>query len=167
MTMTQGQGTMRVQEFLNQYDIPLELATYSKSTRTAEDAARAIGCHVDEIVKSLVVTTTHTHTPILILASGVNQVDLAKSAQQLAEIDSNFSDETLQMADAKFVKEITGFAVGGVAPVGHKELMITLIDADLMDKNTLWAAAGDPRTVFNISPDNLLHITQGHVVDIG
>lgn len=166
MVMDASQGTTQVRAFLHQDDVSCEIATYETSTRTAEEAAFAIGCCVAEIVKSLVLKTTETKTPILVLVSGVNQVDFEKVRQQLSGIDDSLSDEELRMADAKFVKAVTGFPIGGVAPFGHKESMLTVIDADLVDQSTLWAAAGDPYTVFNISPDMLLRMTNGHVFSV-
>jgi len=132
-----------IQEFLN-------------STRSALDAAHAVGCNVAQIVKSMVFR--HEEQPVLILTSGVNRVDKDKAAQIL--------QKQLESADGKWVRQATGFAIGGVAPIGHITPVIVLIDADLMTMPKIWAAAGSPTHVFATDPVMLQKITDGTVAHI-
>ena len=133
------------------------VSTYPAGTRTAADAAAAIGCDVAQIVKSLVFRT-RSGGALLVLASGGNRVDEAKVGALVAE--------PVSKADAAFVREVTGFAIGGVPPAGHAAPIDTLVDRDLLSLGELWAAAGTPRTVFPIAPDELVRVTGGRVADI-
>jgi prolyl-tRNA editing enzyme YbaK/EbsC (Cys-tRNA(Pro) deacylase) len=151
-------GVRRVQEALDALGGGHRVIELAASARTAADAARALGCRVDQIVKSLVFRGRQTGRAILVAASGVNRVDEAKVAAVLAE--------PVEKADAAFVRARTGFAIGGVAPVGHAEPLATLVDADLMQWDDIWAAAGHPSTVFRLSPADLLRMTGGRLADI-
>ena len=133
----------------------IELAA---SARTAADAARALGCRVDQIVKSLVFRGRHTGCAILVAASGANRVNESRIAGLLAE--------PVDKADADFVRARTGFAIGGVAPVGHPEPLTTLIDEDLLAWEEIWAAAGHPNTVVRLAPADLVRMTDGRVVGV-
>jgi prolyl-tRNA editing enzyme YbaK/EbsC (Cys-tRNA(Pro) deacylase) len=133
------------------------VSTFPAGTRTAADAAAAIGCDVAQIVKSLVFRK-RSGGALLILASGRNRVDEAKVAALVAE--------PIRKADAVFVREVTGFAIGGVPPAGHAEPIDTLVDRHLLSLGELWAAAGTPRTVFPIGPEELVRLTRGRVADI-
>ncbi|MEX2540414.1 MAG: YbaK/EbsC family protein [Trueperaceae bacterium] len=137
--------------------LALELARFPSSTRTAADAAHSVGCQVAQIAKSLVFRTTGGE-PLLIVASGANRVDVAKVAALVGE--------PLEMADAAFVRDRTGFAIGGVPPVGHDRTLPTYVDRDLFAFDRIWAAAGAPDAVFLLSPGQLLEITGGTVVDV-
>ena len=128
----------------------------TESARTATDAARALGCRVDQIVKSLVFRGRRTERAILVAASGANRVDEVKVGELLAE--------PIAKADAAFVRARTGFAIGGVAPVGHAEPVPTLIDEDLMKWEEIWAAAGHPSSIFRLTPADLVRMTSGRVV---
>lgn len=121
-----------------------------QTTRTAADAAKAIGCEVAQIAKSLVFRSGDE--AVLVIASGTNRVDAARLG--------------LTKADADFVREKTGFAIGGVPPVGHISPIRTLIDEDLLRFDRIWAAAGTPNAVFELSPSDLPRITGGAVVNI-
>jgi prolyl-tRNA editing enzyme YbaK/EbsC (Cys-tRNA(Pro) deacylase) len=129
------------------------------STRTAQEAAQAIGCTVAQIVKSLIFRGSRTGKPILVLASGVNRVD----ERRLGEL----AGEPVGKADADFVRRQTGFAIGGVPPVGHAAPIETYIDADLLRWEEIWAAAGTPRTVFRLKPKDLAGMSPGLVTSIG
>ena len=129
-----------------------------QTTRTADDAARAVGCGVGQIVKSLVFQGKETRLPILAAASGLNRVNEKKLARLVAE--------PVLKADAGFVRENTGFAIGGVPPVGHAKRMRIFIDEDLFQYGEIWAAAGNPRAVFKLTPVELLKITGGQVVSV-
>lgn len=133
----------------------MELAT---STRTAQEAAQAVGCQVAQIVKSLIFKGSRSGKPILILASGPNRVDEKKVAAIIGE--------PIGKADADFVREKTGFVIGGVPPLAHKEALETYIDETLLQHESLWAAAGTPNAVFRLTPADLLQITGGKVISI-
>jgi prolyl-tRNA editing enzyme YbaK/EbsC (Cys-tRNA(Pro) deacylase) len=128
------------------------------SARTAVDAARALGCRVDQIVKSLVFRGQRTDRAVLVTASGANRVDEARVAELV--------DEAVEKADAAFVRARTGFAIGGVAPIGSTGPLATLIDEDLFKWDEIWAAAGHPRTVFKLSPGDLARMTGGRVARV-
>ncbi|MGO9743948.1 MAG: YbaK/EbsC family protein [Roseiarcus sp.] len=131
---------------------------FDAGTRTAADAAAAIGCTVAEIAKSLLFRTKDTNLPVLVVASGVNRVDENKVAALIGE--------KILRADADFVRENTGFAIGGVPPVGHVTAPTTLIDEDLMQFETIWAAAGTPNAVFRLTPAELVEITEGRIASV-
>jgi len=133
------------------------VSTFPDGTRTAADAAAAIGCDVAQIVKSLVFRRAGGG-PLLVVASGVNRVDEAKVAALVGE--------PIGKADAAFVRATTGFAIGGVPPAGHAEPIETLVDRDLLRHAEVWAAAGTPRTVFPLTPDELVAMTGGRVADV-
>jgi len=129
-----------------------------QSTRTAAEAASAVGCGVGQIVKSLIFRAANSDRPVLVLASGSNKVDEAAVAKLLGE--------PLAKADADFVRARTGFAIGGVSPVGHTEPMPTYIDEDLMAYDSLWAAAGTPNAVFKLTPKELVSMSGGAVARV-
>jgi len=133
------------------------VSTYPAGTRTAADAAAAIGCDVAQIVKSLVFRK-RSGDALLVLVSGRNRVDEAKVGALVAE--------PIGKADAVFVRQTTGFAIGGVPPAGHVEPIETLVDRDLLSLGELWAAAGTPQTVFPIAPEELVRVTGGRVADV-
>lgn len=148
-----------VQTALRQKGLECKVIVLSDSTRTAQDAASAIGCDVMQIVKSLIFKTTSTHQPVLILAAGSNRIS--------EKIIESYLGETITKADAVFVREITGFAIGGIPPIGHKQTIdYIFIDEDLLRCDSLWAAAGTPNTVFNLQVKDLLEMTNGKVVAI-
>ena len=133
------------------------VSSFPEGTRTAVDAAAAIGCDVEQIVKSLVFRRA-SGGPVLVVASGRNRVDEAKVAALLGE--------PIGKADADFVRTATGYAIGGVPPAGHASPVETLVDEDLMALPELWAAAGTPRTVFPLAPDELVAMTNGRFADV-
>ena len=133
------------------------VSTYPAGTRTAAEAAAAIGCDVAQIVKSLVFRK-RSGDALLVLASGRNRVDEAKVGALVAE--------PISKADAAFVRKVTGFAIGGVPPAGHAQPIDTFVDRDLLSLGELWAAAGRPETVFPIAPDELVRVTRGRVTDV-
>jgi prolyl-tRNA editing enzyme YbaK/EbsC (Cys-tRNA(Pro) deacylase) len=135
-----------------------EVLEFDATTRAAADAAAAIGCTVAEIAKSLIFRGLGSNRPVLVVASGVNRVDEAKVADAVGE--------KIARADADFVREATGFAIGGVPPVGHDNPPLVLIDQSLMTLAEIWAAAGTPNAVFRLTPSDLVHLTGGRVVAI-
>jgi prolyl-tRNA editing enzyme YbaK/EbsC (Cys-tRNA(Pro) deacylase) len=148
----------KVQKALEALGLECQVVEMVKTTRSAKDAARAVGCRVEQIVKSLVFKGKQTNTAILVVASGVNRV----SEEKLAE----YVSEPVKMPDADFVRQKTGFVIGGVPPVGHANPIETFIDEDLLKYEEIWAAAGTPRAVFKLTPSDLQKITGGRVVRI-
>ena len=144
-------SAQRVQDALTALGLPCRVVELPASTRTAQEAADAVGCAVGQIVKSLVFRGAHTDTPILVLASGTNQVHEAR----LGEL----AGQPIAKADAAFVRTHTGFAIGGVAPLGHPTPLKTYIDADLLQYAEIWAAAGTPNAVFALRPADLEAMT--------
>ncbi len=116
------------------------------STRSAADAAASVGCTVAQIAKSIVFRAAESGRPVLVIASGVNRVDEALVGAELGE--------PLARADAEFVRASTGFAIGGVPPIGHYGPVEIFIDEDLLQHSEIWAAAGTPRCVFRLTPDD-------------
>ena len=148
----------KVQEALIEYGITSQVVEMPQSTRTADDAARAARCQVGQIVKSLIFKGKKTQQPILVATSGANRVNEKKIATLISE--------PLAKADAEFVREKTGFAIGGVAPVGHVQQIRVFIDEDLLQYNEIWAAAGTPKAIFKLTPQELQKITGGQVVSV-
>lgn len=147
-----------VQEALQAGGYSAQVKELEDSTRTAKEAAQAIGCQVAQIVKSLIFKTKQTQRPVLVVASGSNRVN----EKQLATLVG----EPIERADPDFVRLHTGYAVGGVAPIGHPEPLLTFIDQDLLQYEEIWAAAGTPFSVFQLTPQDLQHMTRGQVVAI-
>ncbi len=148
----------KVQEALASLGMSLEVVELPDSTRTAAEAAQAVGCQVGQIVKSLVFKAKRSQRPILVIASGQNRVDERRIEAMI--------QEPLGKADADFVRQHTGFAIGGVPPVGHAEPLETFIDEDLFQFDMLWAAAGTPHAVFRLAPAELVKITGGQVMKV-
>ena len=158
MAQELSSSARKVQEALQTLGMSLEVVELPGSTRTAIDAAQAVGCQVGQIVKSLVFKAGRSQRAILVLASGQNRVD-----EQCIEM---LIGEPLGKADADFVRQHTGFVIGGVPPVAHLEKLETFIDEDLMQHQELWAAAGTPHAVFRLLPADLVKMTAGQVVRI-
>lgn len=146
----------RVKVALLQGGLAVQIKAMEESARTAQMAADAIGCQVAQIVKSLVFKAQGQDLAILALVSGANRLD-----EKLVEEQLGFK---LEKANAAFVRDMTGFAIGGVAPVGHLKPSQTIIDQDLLLFETVWAAAGHPNTVFPISPPQLIRLSAGKVM---
>ena len=148
-----------VQDALFQKGLSFEVVELSSSTRTANDAAATIGCEVAQIIKSLLFRSGKTNQPILILASGINRVN--------EKIIEKLIGENIVKADADFTREITGFAIGGVPPVGHKQKIHKIfIDEDLLKFEKLWAAGGTLNAVFSLHSNDLENLTGGKIVAI-
>ena len=154
--MGQSQASQRVQEYLNQFELDLEVKEFPASTRTAQDAANAIGCTVGQIVKSLIFRSDDK--PLLFLVSGENRLDVRKVKSDLGI--------KIEKADAQFVRDKSGYAIGGVPPVAHTEKMEVFIDRDLLGFQEIWAAAGTPHAVFRLRSEDLQRITGGRVIDV-
>ena len=159
--MAQGSlkaSAQRVQDALAARGFAFEVVEFPKSTRTAEEAAAAVGCTVGQIAKSLVFRAARSGRPVLVIASGSNRVDEAKLEALLGE--------PIGRADADFVREKTGFAIGGVPPVAHLEAPAAFVDRDLLAYGEIWAAAGTPNAVFRLSPQDLVAISGGTAADV-
>jgi Cys-tRNA(Pro) deacylase len=137
--------------------LEISVETFPEGTRTAEDAARAVGCEVGQIVKSLVFAGADT--AVIVLVSGVNRVDIAKVTDILGA-------GAVRRATADEAREATGFAIGGIPPFGHVRPLPVLVDRELLAHEALWAAAGRPDTVFSIRPDDLVRASGGRVADL-
>lgn len=148
----------RVQDILDAYGLGLVVVEFPAQTRTAQQAADAIGCELGQIAKSLIFRGKKTRQPVFVIASGKNRVD--------EKIIQEYVGEEIEKADAAFVLEQTGFAIGGVPPVGHLKPIRPFIDEDLMSYAEIWAAAGTPFAVFKLRPSDLLKITDGRVISI-
>ena len=148
----------KVQDKLKTLGFSNEVVELQTTTRTAAEAAQTIGCQVEQIAKSIVFQGRETHKPILVIASGPNRVN----EKRIEELIS----EPLAKADANFVRQKTGFVIGGVPPIGHLEKMEIFIDEDLLQYEEIWAAAGSPNAVFKLTPSDLMKMTGGRVVSI-
>ena len=151
-------SAQRVQAALNRYGLTCQVVEMPAATRSAKEAAQAIGCRVEQIVKSIVFKAALTGKPVLVVASGPNRIN-EKTLSELV-------GESIEKADADFVRRRTGFAIGGVSPVGHLEPLNIFIDEDLLQYDEIWAAAGTPHAVFKLTPADLQTITAGRVVSI-
>lgn len=147
-----------MQQALDEKGLPLVAKPFPAGTRTAEDAAAAIGCQVAQIAKSVIFRAASSDRPVLVVAAGHNRVDEKKIADLLGE--------GLKRADAAFVRDKTGFAIGGVAPVGHLVEPVTYLDRDLQSHEEIWAAAGTPNTVFRLTPEQLQSLTGADFVAV-
>ena len=153
-----GPSVRRVQEALAAAAGGHTVVALEQSARTSAQAASAVGCKVDQIAKSLVFRGEQSQRAVLVITSGGNRVDERKVAALIAE--------PVGRADADFVRQRTGFAIGGVAPIAHAESLTILIDEDLMRWPEIWAAAGHPNTVFKLTPDDLVRMTGGRVAEV-
>ncbi len=156
MTNLTSPNARRVQEVLDGLGLKQRVQEMEQTTRSAEDAARAVGCEVGQIAKSLVFKGSASQQAILVITSGANRVNEAALAQLIGE--------PARKADADFVRAKTGYAIGGVPPVGHPHPLAVFIDEDLLPYSCIWAAAGSPTAVFHLTPQELQRITGGRVI---
>jgi prolyl-tRNA editing enzyme YbaK/EbsC (Cys-tRNA(Pro) deacylase) len=148
----------RVQAALAEFGLDLVVMEFPESTRTAQEAAEAVGCQVGQIVKSLIFQRQPSGQAILIAASGSNRVNEKQIKVLLGE--------KIVRADAEFVRQISGYPIGGVPPLAHDQKIETIIDQDLLQYEQVWAAAGTPNAVFRLSPQQLVRITNGRLEKI-
>jgi prolyl-tRNA editing enzyme YbaK/EbsC (Cys-tRNA(Pro) deacylase) len=146
-------GAQKVQDALTARGFSCRIIQMPATTRTAKEAAEAIGCTVAQIAKSLVFKTRQTQRPVLVIASGSGRVNEAALGTLLGE--------PVDKADATFVRETTGFAIGGVPPVGHAAAIVTFLDEALRQHQEIWAAGGSPTAVFQLAPADLERMTGG------
>jgi prolyl-tRNA editing enzyme YbaK/EbsC (Cys-tRNA(Pro) deacylase) len=150
-------AAQRVQSLLREAGSACAVEMMATTARSAAEAATAIGCTVAQIAKSLVFRSAGGRA-VLVIASGANRVDERKVAAALGE--------KIGKADADFVRDRTGYAIGGVAPVGHPPGVRVFIDADLAKCDAIWAAAGHPHAVFRLTADELLRLTKGRIIAV-
>ena len=156
MRKASAKSALKVQEALGP---DFEVLEFEETTRTAADAAAAIGCTVPQIAKSMIFKAKDSGRCVLVVASGPVRVSESKVTELLGE--------KIGRADPDFVRENTGFAIGGVPPVGHITDPVVFVDETLLSFETLWAAAGTPNAVFQLTPNQLIGLTSGTVANIG
>jgi Cys-tRNA(Pro) deacylase len=157
--MTQlSPSAQKVQDALRDLGFDLTVIEHAESTRTAQEAAERVGVTLGQIVKSLIFKGKKSGKPILVLTSGANRVDEKRIKE--------YAGEKIGRADADFVRGVTGYAIGGVPPIAHAQHMETYLDEDLMQYDVVWAAAGTPNAVFELTPDDLQKMTGGRVVPV-
>lgn len=148
----------RIQQLLDAAGVSTTVVEFEQPTRTSVEAAEAVGCSVAEIAKSIVFRGKQSGQAVVVIASGENRVCEKKVAALVGE--------ALGRADADFVREATGYAIGGVAPLGHAQPVRLLMDADLRRFGQIWAAAGTPFSVFPLTPDQLAGLTGAAWADL-
>lgn len=151
-------AAQRVQDALAARGFANRVLELEVPVKTAQAAADAVGCTVGQIVKSLVFRGVTSGRGVLVVASGANRIDTAKLAALLGE--------EVAMGDPKFVRATTGFAIGGIPPVGHAQPLDVVIDEHLLRLGSLWAAAGHPNSLFPLAPEELVRMTGGRVADV-
>ena len=153
---TLSSSAQKIQDLLNSLGYNYIVIEHAESTRTAQEAADRAGCELGQIVKSLIFKGKESGKPILVLTSGANRVDEKRI--------SRYAGEHISRADADFVRAVTGFAIGGVPPVGHVQKMETYLDEDFLQYQTIWAAAGTPNAIFELKTEDLQKMTDGKIV---
>ena len=148
----------RVRQAAASAGLAIDIVTMPEATRTAEEAAAACGCDVAQIVKSLVFEGTDSGKLCLLLVSGANRVDMDRAGASVGE--------ALKRADPVKVRQETGFAIGGVAPIGHTGTISVWMDEDLLEHESVWAAAGAPNAVFSVSPNALQKVIGAQVIGL-
>ena len=156
--MTLSSTAQRVQDLITARGFPCKVIEFAESTRTSQEAADRAGCTLGQITKSMIFMGKSTRKPILVLTSGANRVN--------ERLISEYAAEPIGRADADFVRIVTGFAIGGVPPLGHAQQMETYIDEDLMQYKTIWAAAGTPNAIFELSPSQLQKMAGGKIAKV-
>lgn len=150
-------ASQKVLEAARRLGIQIDIRQFDQGTRTAQDAADAIGVSLGQIVKSLVFLADGQ--PILVLASGPNRTDTAKLAREAGARE-------VRRASAEEVQAATGFVIGGVPPIGHPRPLPVYFDRDLLQYDTVWAAAGTPNTVFAVEPGRLAQVSGAVIADV-
>jgi Cys-tRNA(Pro) deacylase len=151
-------SAQKVQDALHDLGFDLTVIENSESTRTAQEAAERVGVTLGQIVKSLIFRGKVSGKPILVLTSGANRVDEKRIKA--------YAGEKIERADANFVREVTGYAIGGIPPIGHANPMETYLDEDLLQYDLIWAAAGTPNAVFELTPHDLQQMTEAKIAQI-
>jgi prolyl-tRNA editing enzyme YbaK/EbsC (Cys-tRNA(Pro) deacylase) len=155
---TLSPSAQKIQNLLLSLGYNYTVIEHIESTRTAQEAADRAGCKLGQIVKSLIFKGKQTGNPILVLTSGANRVDEKRIRE--------YAGEGIGKADADFVRAVTGYAIGGVPPLGHTQKMETYLDEDFLQFETVWAAAGNPNAIFELPSTDLVKITDAKVVRV-
>ena len=150
---TLSSSAQKIQDQLLALGFNYTVIEHAESTRTAQEAAKRAGCELGQIVKSLIFRGKTSGKPILVLTSGANRADEKRIAE--------YAGELIGRADADFVRAVTGFAIGGVPPIGHAQAMETYLDEDFLQYETIWAAAGTPNAIFELITTDLQKMTGG------
>jgi prolyl-tRNA editing enzyme YbaK/EbsC (Cys-tRNA(Pro) deacylase) len=151
-------SAQKIQDLIISLGYNYTVIEHAESTRTAQEAADRAGCELGQIVKSLIFNGKESGKPILVLTSGANRVDEKRI--------SEYAGEPIGRADADFVRAMTGFAIGGVPPVGHTQKMETYLDEDFLSYQTIWAAAGTPNAIFELKTEDLQKMTDAKIVQV-
>lgn len=157
-TATPSSGQSRVEAALNALGLPVEVLSFTQSTRTSAQAAEAIGCELAQIAKSIVFRATVSDTAVVVIASGIHRVD----SQRLSDLIG----EPVGRADADFVRARTGFVIGGVAPLAHTGEVSVWIDDALLEIDPIFAAAGSPHAVFKLSAQDLSKLPNAKIAHL-
>lgn len=155
---TLSPSAQKVQDQIRSLGFDYTVIEHAESTRTAQEAAERAGCELGQIVKSLIFKGKDSGKPILVLTSGANRVDEKRI--------SEYAGEAIGRADADFVRAVTGFAIGGVPPIGHTQKLETYLDEDFLQYRTVWAAAGTPNAIFELKSSDLQKMTNGMIVRV-
>jgi prolyl-tRNA editing enzyme YbaK/EbsC (Cys-tRNA(Pro) deacylase) len=155
---TLSPSAQKIQNLLNSLGYDYTVIEHAESTRTAQEAAERAGCELGQIVKSLIFKGKDSGKPIIVLTSGANRVDEKRIRE--------YAGEGIGKADADFVRAVTGFAIGGVPPVGHLQKIETYMDEDFMQYETVWAAAGTPKAIFELKTSDLEKMTDAKIVRV-
>jgi len=155
---TLSPSAQKIQNILNSLGYDYTVIEHAESTRTAQEAAERAGCKLGQIVKSLIFNGKESGKPIIVLTSGANRVDEKRIRE--------YAGEGIGKADADFVRAVTGFAIGGVPPVGHVQKIETYMDEDFLQYEVVWAAAGTPNAIFELRTSDLQKMTGAKVVQI-
>ena len=158
MAITLSPSAQKIQDLLISLGYNYTVIEHAESTRTAQEAADRAGCELGQIVKSLIFKGKESGKPILVLTSGANRVDEKRNR--------GYAGEHIGRADADFVRSVTGFAIGGVPPIGHAQKMDTYLDEDFLTYRTIWAAAGTPNAIFELKTEDLQRMTAGKIVQV-
>ena len=155
---TLSPSAQKVYDALRALGYDFHIIEHTESTRTAQEAAERAGCELGQIVKSMIFKGKDSGKPILVLTSGANRVDEKRISQ--------YAGEAIGRADPDFVRAVTGFAIGGVPPVGHLQNIETYLDEDFLQYETIWAAAGNPNAIFELPTQVLQEITNAKVMRV-
>jgi prolyl-tRNA editing enzyme YbaK/EbsC (Cys-tRNA(Pro) deacylase) len=155
---TLSPSALKVHDALRAQGFDFNIIEFKESTRTSAEAAIRVGCQIGQIVKSLIFRGQTSGKPVLVLTSGANRVDEG--------LIGRYTGETIGRADAEFVRAATGYAIGGVPPAGYAQPLETYLDEDLMQYKKIWAAAGTPNAVFELTPTELEKMSAGKVVKV-
>lgn len=151
-------SAQRVQNALTAGGYQYQVQESATPTRSAAEAAAAVGCELGQIAKSMIFRAVDSGRGVLVITSGANRVDERLVAAELGE--------PIVRADPQFVREQTGYAIGGVPPLGHRERLAVFVDRDLLRWPSIWAAAGTPNALFQLSSADLTAMTGGRVIDV-